>query len=266
MPSFDIVSEVNTTDVRHAVENAARELETRFDFRGVDASFEWQKDHAVVKAEADFQLNQMLDILRSNLTRQKVDNKTMDIGNAVHAGKTFSQIIKFKEGIESEMAKKLVKHIKDSKIKVQASIQGEQVRVTGKNRDDLQAVMALVREANLGQPFQFNNFRDWTIKAKRMDTHSAQQELLSQTAKANWQELERFFAAGKLIFVASDLNLIDVGTSLIGDDTASFAKWTQEQRVYPVSDPQAALWQQNNTILWTSVVAPWVLVQELKEE
>ena len=160
MPSFDIVSEVNLTNARHAVENASRELDTRFDFRGVDASFEWKKDHALVKAEADFQLNQMMDILRSCLTKQQVDNKTMDIGDAVHIGKTFSQTVKFKEGIEQETAKKLVKLIKDSKIKVQASIQGEQLRVTGKKRDELQEVMALVREANLGQPFQFNNFRD----------------------------------------------------------------------------------------------------------
>ena len=160
MPSFDIVSEVNTTDVRHAVENATRELATRFDFRNVEASFEWQQEHAVLKAESDFQLQQMLDILRSNLTRQKVDNKTMDIGDPVHSGKTFHQTIKFKEGIDSLTAKKLVKLIKDSKIKVQSSIQGEQVRVTGKKRDELQAVMALVRSENMGQPFQFNNFRD----------------------------------------------------------------------------------------------------------
>ena len=160
MPSFDIVSEVNTTDVRHAVENATRELATRFDFRNVEACFEWQQDHAVMKAESDFQLEQMLDILRGNLTRQKVDNKTMDIGDAVHSGKTFSQTIKFKEGIDSLTAKKLVKLIKDSKIKVQSSIQGEQVRVTGKKRDELQAVMALIRGENMGQPFQFNNFRD----------------------------------------------------------------------------------------------------------
>ena len=160
MPSFDIVSEVNLTDARHALENAIRELDTRFDFRGVEANFEWKKDHILVSAEGDFQLDQMMDILRSCLTRQKVDNKTMDIGDPIHTGKTFSQTVKFKEGIEADISKKLVKLIKDSKIKVQASIQGEQLRVTGKKRDELQDVMALVREANLGQPFQFNNFRD----------------------------------------------------------------------------------------------------------
>ena len=160
MPSFDIVSEVSNTDARHAVENASRELATRFDFRGVEASFDWQNDQAVLKAEGEFQLEQMLNILRSNLTRQKVDNQTMDVGKIDITGKTHTQRVSFKEGIESDIAKKLVKKIKDSKLKVQASIQGESLRVTGKKRDELQAAMALVREADLGQPFQFNNFRD----------------------------------------------------------------------------------------------------------
>lgn len=160
MPSFDIVSEINTSDARHAVENATRELSTRFDFRGVEASFAWQQDHAVLKAEGDFQIEQMLNILRSCLTRQKVDNQTMDISKAEHTGKTFTVKVSFKEGVDKETAKKIVKTIKDSKVKVQASIQGESVRVTGKKRDDLQSAMALVRDADLGQPFQFNNFRD----------------------------------------------------------------------------------------------------------
>jgi uncharacterized protein YajQ (UPF0234 family) len=160
MPSFDVVSEVNITDARHALENAARELETRFDFRKVEASFEWQKDHAVLKAEAEFQLNQMVDILRSKLAQQKVDNNTMDIGKPAYSGKFVTQTVKFKEGIDSQLAKEMVKVIKDSKIKVQAAIQGEQLRVTGKKRDELQAVMALLRAQNYDQPLQFNNFRD----------------------------------------------------------------------------------------------------------
>lgn len=160
MPSFDVVSEISLTDARHAVENAARELTTRFDFRGVDASYSWEKDQAILKAEAEFQLQQMVDILRSKLTRQKVDNNSMDIGKPSFSGKTVTQAIGFKEGIDTELGKQIVKLIKDSKIKVQASIQGEQVRVNGKKRDDLQAVMALLREANLEQPLQFNNFRD----------------------------------------------------------------------------------------------------------
>lgn len=160
MPSFDIVSEIDNQEVRNAVENAQRELETRFDFRGVEASFEWAANETTVSAEADFQLQQMVDILRNKLIKRKVDPETMEVGDAIHSGKTFSQKITFLEGIDAPMAKKLVKLIKDSKLKVQAAIQGDQVRVTGKKRDDLQAVMALIREANLGQPFQFNNFRD----------------------------------------------------------------------------------------------------------
>ncbi|VUD63961.1 hypothetical protein TDB9533_03217 [Thalassocella blandensis] len=160
MPSFDIVSEINTEEVRNAVENAERELSTRFDFRGIEASFRWNKDETTVAAEAEFQVDQMVDILRNKLVKRGIDPMTMDIGSAVHSGKTVNKKVSFKEGIETAMAKKIVKLIKDSKIKVQAAIQGEQVRITGKKRDDLQAVMQLVREAELGQPFQFNNFRD----------------------------------------------------------------------------------------------------------
>lgn len=160
MPSFDIVSEVDMQEVRNAVENAQRELETRFDFRGVEATFEWTKEETKLTAEADFQLQQMVDMLRNKLIKRNVDVDTMDVGEVVHSGKTYSIAVKFKEGIEQDVAKKLIKLIKDSKIKVQSAIQADQVRVTGKSRDDLQAVIALVRKAELGQPFQFTNFRD----------------------------------------------------------------------------------------------------------
>lgn len=160
MPSFDIVSEIDKPEVRNAVENATRELSTRFDFRGVEASFEWAPEETTVKAEADFQLNQMVDILRNKLVKRGVNPETMDIGSPVHSGKTFSLKVKFKEGIDQAAAKKIVKLIKDSKIKVQAAIQGEQVRVTGKKRDELQEVIALIKASDLGQPFQFTNFRD----------------------------------------------------------------------------------------------------------
>lgn len=160
MPSFDIVSEVDMQEVRNAVENAQRELETRFDFRGVEATFEWTKEETKLTAEADFQLQQMVDMLRTKLIKRNVDVDTMDVGEVVHSGKTYSIAVKFKEGIEQDVAKKLIKLIKDSKIKVQSAIQADQVRVTGKSRDDLQAVIALVRKAELGQPFQFTNFRD----------------------------------------------------------------------------------------------------------
>lgn len=161
MPSFDIVSEVDMQEVRNAVDNANRELATRFDFRGVEASFEWGKEQVVLSAEADFQLQQMVDIFQGKLLKRNVDIVSMDTSETpIHSGKTFSQTILFKQGIDALTAKKLVKKIKDSKIKVQASIQGEQVRVNGKKRDDLQAVMGLIKESDFELPFQFNNFRD----------------------------------------------------------------------------------------------------------
>ena len=160
MPSLDIVSEINLEDVRNATENATRELATRFDFRGVEASFEWKSPNVVLKAEADFQLTQMVDIYRGQLAKRNIDAKALKLGDISHSGRTFSRQITFKEGIEQPVAKKLVKLIKDSKIKVQTAIQGEQLRVTGKKRDDLQEVMQLVREAELEQTFQFNNFKD----------------------------------------------------------------------------------------------------------
>lgn len=161
MPSMDIVSEVNEVELRNAVDNTKRELATRFDFRGKEANVEY-KDHVVtLTAEDDFQCQQLVDILRMQLSKRSVDPSSMEVDDkAIHSGKTFSLKVKFKEGIETLVAKKLVKQIKDSKLKVQASIQGEKVRVTGKKRDDLQAVMALARESELGQPFQFDNFKD----------------------------------------------------------------------------------------------------------
>ncbi|WP_428772536.1 YajQ family cyclic di-GMP-binding protein [Vibrio sp.] len=161
MPSFDIVSEIDTVELRNAVENSSRELDTRFDFRNVQASFELQKDEIVkLSSEGDFQLKQLRDILRGNLTKRGVDVNAMEAQTPEHTGKFWHQNVIFKQGIDTPMAKKIVKTIKDAKLKVQASIQGEKVRVTGKKRDDLQAVIALIREAELGQPFQYENFRD----------------------------------------------------------------------------------------------------------
>jgi uncharacterized protein YajQ (UPF0234 family) len=160
MPSFDIVSEIDKVEVANAVANAERELATRFDFRGVEASFEYKDGIVKVIAEGDFQVKQMLDILRNACVKRGVDTASMELKDSDHTNKTHTQHVEFKEGIDQATAKKVVKLIKDAKIKVQTAIQGEQLRVTGKKRDDLQQVMALVREANLGQPFQFNNFRD----------------------------------------------------------------------------------------------------------
>ena len=160
MPSFDIVSEIDMVEVKNATDNANRELSTRFDFRGVEASFEINDGVVSMTAEAEFQLQQMRDILRNACVKRKVDTTSMDLQDVVRSGKTHKQSIVFKQGIDQDTAKKLVKLIKDAKLKVQTAIQGDQLRVTGKKRDDLQSVIALVKEANLGQPFQYNNFRD----------------------------------------------------------------------------------------------------------
>ena len=162
MPSFDIVSEVDIQEVRNGVENATREVESRFDFRGVEASFELNDANKTIKvlSESDFQVNQLLDILRAKLLKRGIEGTSLNVPEEfVHSGKTWFVEAKLKQGIESAV-QKIVKLIKDSKLKVQAQIQGEEIRVTGKSRDDLQSVMALVRGGDLGQPFQFKNFRD----------------------------------------------------------------------------------------------------------
>ncbi|WP_018693419.1 YajQ family cyclic di-GMP-binding protein [Algicola sagamiensis] len=160
MPSFDIVSELDAHEIKNAVENANRELSTRYDFRGVDATFELTDDLIKLKAEAEIQLQQMIDILSNKAIKRDLDPRSFDIKDMVHSGKTYLQDVGMKQGIDTPTAKKIVKMIKDSKIKVQASIQGDQVRITGKKRDDLQSVMQLVRECDIDQPFQFTNFRD----------------------------------------------------------------------------------------------------------
>ena len=160
MPSFDVVSEVDFHEVTNAVDQANRELKTRFDFRGVDAKFELKEDVVRVTAEADIQLDQMIDILRAKLVKRSIDPKVMDIGDQEHVGKLLHKNIKIQEGVESLLAKKIVKLIKDKKMKVQAAIQGEKVRVTGKKRDDLQQVMSMLEEEDIETPLQYNNFRD----------------------------------------------------------------------------------------------------------
>ena len=158
---MDIVSEIDLEEVRNAVDNANRELSTRFDFRGVEASFEWKKPNVVVKVEGDdFKIKQLCDILRSQLAKRNIDAKAMTVGQGSGSGKIWSLDVSFKEGIEQDVAKKVVKLIKAEKFKVQVAIQGEHVRVTGKKRDELQSVMSLIRQADLEQSFQFNNFKD----------------------------------------------------------------------------------------------------------
>lgn len=160
MPSFDIVSEVDLQEVRNAVDQANREVGTRYDFKGVDAKFELTDADIKLSAEVEFQLSQMMDILRQKLVKRKVDIASMEIKDPEASLNAASQHVIIKQGIDTESAKKMVKNIKGSKIKVQAQIQGEQVRVTGKKRDDLQQVIALLREADYGLPLQFDNFRD----------------------------------------------------------------------------------------------------------
>jgi uncharacterized protein YajQ (UPF0234 family) len=161
MPSLDIVSEIDLPELLNAVDNANRELSTRFDFRGVEANFELKESIVTMTADNDFQLKQMLDILRGTCVKRNVDTAAFEEKDVQHIGKIYKQAIAFKQGIEQPVAKKLIKLIKDAKLnKVQAQIQGEQVRVTGKKRDDLQQVMALAKQADLEQPLQFTNFRD----------------------------------------------------------------------------------------------------------
>jgi len=160
MPSFDIVSEIEMTEAKNAVDNANRELETRYDFRGVDASIELVNETINLKAEAEQQVMQLFDIIAAKASKRGLDVSSLELKDIERSGKYVSRKVALKQGIDKDMAKKIVKLIKDSKIKVQASIQGEEVRVTGKKRDDLQQVMQLVRTGELGQPFQFKNFRD----------------------------------------------------------------------------------------------------------
>ena len=161
MPSFDVVSEANLVEVRNALDQANKEISTRFDFKGSDARIEQKEHELTAYADSDFQLGQVRDVLTAKLTKRSVDVRFLDIGKVEKiGGDKVKQIIKIRNGIESDAAKKIVRLIKDSKMKVQASIQGEAVRVTGAKRDDLQASMALLRKEVADLPLEFNNFRD----------------------------------------------------------------------------------------------------------
>lgn len=160
MPSFDVVSEVDLQEVNNAVDQANREVGTRFDFKGVDAKFERNDNEIRLTAEADFQLNQMLDILRDKLVKRSVDIRALEVGEPQPSGKLVHQTVIVRQGIDKDLARKIVKMIKDEKMKVQAAIQGEKVRVSGKKRDDLQAVIAMLKDSKVEMPLQYNNFRD----------------------------------------------------------------------------------------------------------
>ena len=161
MPSFDVVSELDKHEVTNAVENAVKELDRRYDLKG-KGTFEFKEKDLTVNltAEADFQLEAMIDILKLALIKRKIDAQCLEIKDAYASGKLMKQEAVLKEGIDKELAKKIVAHVKDAKLKVQASIQGEQVRITGKKRDDLQEAIAALRAKTFDMPLQFNNFRD----------------------------------------------------------------------------------------------------------
>ena len=160
MPSFDIVSEVDTHELTNAVDQANRELTTRFDFKGVDASFQRDDNVITQSAPSEFQLQQMTDILRARLVARKIDVRCLDFGEVETNLAGARQKITVKQGIERDLAKKLQAAMKDAKLKIDSQINGDKLRVTGKKRDDLQAAMALLRAGNFELPLQFDNFRD----------------------------------------------------------------------------------------------------------
>ena len=160
MPSFDVVSEVDMHEVTNALDQANREVGTRFDFKGVDATYERKESEITMTANAEFQLQQMLDILQSKLNRRGVDIACLEVKEPQQSGKRVYQVVVIQQGLSGDLARKIVKIIKDAKLKVQAAIQGEKVRVTGKKRDDLQQVISVLKETRLELPLQYNNFRE----------------------------------------------------------------------------------------------------------
>ena len=161
MPSFDTICEANLVEVRNAVDNTIKEIGTRFDFKGTAASIELKDKEITLVGDAEFQLSQIEDILRNKLTKRNVDVRFLDRGDVQKAGgDKVRQVIKVRNGIETEVSKKIQRLIKDSKLKLQASIQGDAVRVAGTKRDELQAAMALIRKEIADLPLGFNNFRD----------------------------------------------------------------------------------------------------------
>jgi hypothetical protein len=160
MPSFDVVSEFDAHEARTAVDQANREVDTRFDFKGTGSRFEQDESVIVMKSQTEFQLQQMLTILRQKLAKRGIDIACMQEEEPEVTGSEARQKVVLRQGIDTPLARDLVKKIKGSKLKVQAAIQGDKLRVTGKKRDDLQAVISLLREADVDLPLQFENFRD----------------------------------------------------------------------------------------------------------
>jgi len=160
MPSFDVVSQVDMHELTNAIDQSNREISTRFDFKGTNSRVEHSNNELTLIAPAEFQIKQISDILQNKLSKRKIDVTCLDMGKIVESNNETRQPIIIRQGIDKELAKNITKIIKESKFKVQSSIQGEQVRVTGKKRDDLQELISLLKNSNLGQPLQYINFRD----------------------------------------------------------------------------------------------------------
>ena len=160
MPSFDVVSEVDMHEVTNALDQSRREVKTRYDFKNSQAQIDYKDDVISLSANSEFHINQMLDVLYQKMAKRKVDIKCFEESDVEMIGMTARQKISIRQGVDKDSARKIVKMIKDSKLKVQSAIQGEQVRVTGKKRDDLQNVMAMLRDAKLDIALQYTNFRD----------------------------------------------------------------------------------------------------------
>ena len=160
MPSFDVVSELDAHEVSNALDQANREVTTRYDFKGVNASFDQGEDMVTMRADVEFQLQQMLPILHEKLIKRGIDIRCLEVKDPETTNMKSSQVVLMKSGLEKELAKKVVKFLKEKKLKVQSQVQGDQVRVTGKKRDDLQQAIASLREGEFDMPLQFSNFRD----------------------------------------------------------------------------------------------------------
>ncbi len=161
MPSFDIVSRTDLAEVDNAVQGAAREIATRYDFKGSNCSYERKEETLTLKADDDYKLQQMQELLRGYMVRRKVEVGALDFGKPEAAsGSSVRQVVTVKQGIERELAQKIVKEIKGAKMKVQAAIQGDELRISGKKRDDLQKTIDLIKGLKLDQPLQYLNFRD----------------------------------------------------------------------------------------------------------
>jgi len=160
MPSFDIVSEIDQQELTNAVDQANREISNRFDFKGTDSKIELIEIGLTIISSSEFQVKQIHDILETKIVKRKIDVRCLKYGDIIENNKEAQQIVEIKKGVDAELARKIVKIIKSSKLKVQAAVQGDQVRLTGKKRDDLQQTIAAIKEEKFGTPLQYINFRD----------------------------------------------------------------------------------------------------------